>query len=240
MTKIRFVAATTLAVQLAIAGLAAPAIAASVGFYGSAGTGYASWDSGGSWSGGGYGWDSDTRHTGAGLALEMPTGFFRLSYRLGLGWERIEGEGKNGGPDHTLEGLVFDQDLTYDLFASPAMRFWIGPELRLGFFDGSFDNASLGDRNYFAAGIGPVLGLDLALNPSLALSWKLGYLFTWYSPEGNSWQGDYYHQGDHDYYYEDDLINEGHAYMSLSVLFRLWGGPPQGPPPSAYQPQGRW
>jgi hypothetical protein len=240
MTTFRFLVSTALAVQLALAGLAAPAIAASAGFYGSAGTGFAGLDHGGGWDGGGYGGDRDTRHTGAGLALEMPTGFFRLSYRLGVGWERIESQGENGGPDQTLEGLVLDQDLTYDLFASPAMRFWGGPELRLGFFDGSFDGASYGDRNYFAAGIGPVLGFDLALNPSVALSWKLGYLFTWYSPEEYYWGDDYYYQGGRDYYYEDDLIDEGHAYMSLSVLFRLWGGPPPGPPPSVYQPQGRW
>ena len=239
MTVIRHSLAATLAIQLALACAAAPAMAASAGFYGSAGTGSASRDDWGGWDGGGPGWDSDTQHVGAGLAMEMPTGFYRLSYRISLGWERIESEGENGGPDQTLEGLAFDQDLTYDLFASPATRFWIGPELRLGFFDGSFDNAG-GDRNYFAAGIGPVLGFDLALNHSVALSWKLGYLFTWYYPEEDPWGNDYYYPGYHDSYSENDAIDEGHAYMSLTVLFRLWGGPPPGPPPAMYQPQGRW
>ena len=239
MTKIRFFAAPALAIQIALAFAAAPALAASAGFYGSGGRGSASWDDWGGWNGGGSGGDNDTQHVGAGLAMEMPTGFYRLSYRIGLGWERVESEGENGGPDQTLEGLVFDQDLTYDLYASQAMRFWIGPELRLGFFDGSFDNAG-GGRNYFAAGIGPVLGFDVALNPGVALSWKLGYLFTWYSPEEDYWGDDYYYPGYHGSSYDDDGIDEGHAYMSLTVLFRLWGGPPPGPPPSMYQPQGRW
>jgi hypothetical protein len=241
MTRTGIVAATALAIQVALLGVAAPAKAVSAGLYGSYGTGAASWDDWGGGDGGGYGRDGDTRHTGAGLALEMPTGFYATSYRLGIGWERIDSEGENGGPDHTLEGLVIDQDITYDLFASPAMRFWIGPELRLGFFQGSFDNASDGDRSYFAAGIGPVLGFDVALSRSVALSWKLGYLFTWYSPDEDYWGDDYYYN---DYYYNDyydgDTIDEGHAYISLSVLFRLGGGPLPGPNPDMYQPQGRW
>jgi hypothetical protein len=178
----------------------------------------------------------EVRPVDGGVGFRGP---YVLSYRINLGWERVESEGEDGGPDQTLEGLAFDQDLTYDLFASPATRFWIGPELRLGFFDGSFDNAG-GDRNYFAAGIGPVLGFDLALNPSVALSWKLGYLFTWYYPEEDPWGNDYYYPGYHDSYSENDAIDEGHAYMSLTVLFRLWGAPPPGPPPAMYQPQGRW
>jgi hypothetical protein len=236
MSRIRRFAAVALTIHVALACAAAPAMATSAGFYGSAGLGSASWEDGGGWNGDR---DGDTQHVGAGLALEMPTGFFRLSYRLGLGWERIESEGDNGGADQTLEGFVVDQDLTYDLYASPSMRFWIGPELRLGFFDGSFDNVSGGDRNYFAAGIGPVLGFDFALNPSVALSWKLGYLFTWYTTEDDPW-GDGSYPGNHEPYAADDSIEEGHAFTSLSILFRLWGGPPPGPHPPVYQPQGRW
>jgi hypothetical protein len=237
MTRIRFVVATTFAIQVALAGVAAPAKAASAGLYGIYGAGAASRDDWGGWGGGGYGWDGDTRHTGAGFALEMPTGFYATSYRLGIGWERIDSEGENDGSDYSLEGLVIDQDLTYDLVASPTMRFWIGPELRLGFLQGSFDNSAGGDQSYFAAGIGPVLGFDIALSRSVALSWKLGYLYTWYSPDDGSWGDDYYYN---DYYDDGDTIDEGHVYLSLSVLFRLGGGPLPGPHPDMYQPQGRW
>jgi hypothetical protein len=165
---------------------------------------------------------------------------YRMSYRLGVGWERIDAEGQRGGPDSTLEGLVIDNDFTYDLFASPMSRFWVGPEFRLGFFHGSLDDSPRGDRSFYAAGIGPVAGFDLALGPSAALSWKLGYLYTWYYTDEGSWDGGGHHD---DYYYADSEMEEGHAFASMALLFRLWGGPAgsaAGPPPGTYQPQGRW
>ena len=242
MKKIRFAAAAVLAAAVALAGVAAPVNAAMVGFYGTYGAGEASGDLE-DWQGGGCDWDSDTEHTGFGFALETPAGFYRTSYRLGIGWERIVGEGENGRPDSTLEGLVIDNDLTYDLFASPASRFWIGPELRLGFFNGSLNDAASDDRSFFAAGIGPVLGFDLALGPSAALSWKVGYLYTWYYGDEDSWDagcssghGCYYD----DYYYDESEMDGGHAYVSLAVYFRLWGPPHAQPQPGTYQPQGRW
>jgi hypothetical protein len=236
MTRIRFAAATTLAIAVALAGAAAPAQATSVGFYGTAGLGGASGEDVGNRSGG-WGWDSDTRHTGAGFALETPSGLYRWSYRLGIGWEHIAGEGVRGGADGSLEGLVIDNDFTYDLIAGPASRFWIGPEVRLGFLRGSLDNAPGGDRNFVAAGIGPVLGFDLALGPSAALSWKFGYLYTWYYADDGSWNSGSYR---HDDYYDGNQMDEGHAFISMAVLFRLWGGPQPGPAPGTYQPQGRW
>jgi hypothetical protein len=186
--------------------------------------------------GGSLAWDRDTTHTGAGFALESPMGY-RLSYRLGVGWERIEAQGERGGPDNTLEGLVIDNDFTYDLFASPVSRFWLGPEFRLGFLHGSLNNVPGGDRSFFAAGVGPVVGFDLALGPSAALSWKLGYLFTWYYADNNSWNDDNHHDGNH---FEDSQMDEGHAFLSMALLFRLGGYPQAGPPPGTYQPQGRW
>jgi hypothetical protein len=236
MNRLRLAAAATLAIAVALAGVAAPAGAASVGFYGTYGAGDASGDLD-TWEGNGWDWDRDTEHVGAGFALETPTGLYRFSYRLGIGWERIDAEGENGRPDSTLEGLVIDNDLTYDLFASPVSRFWIGPELRLGFFNGSLNEAGSGDRSFFAAGIGPVLGFDLALGPSAALSWKIGYLYTWYYGDNDSWDGDYYY---HDYYYDDSEMDGGHGYVSMAVYFRLWGGPQAAPQPGTYQPGGRW
>lgn len=242
MKKIGFAAAAVLATAVALAGAAAPADAAGVGFYGSYGVGQASGDQQ-DWEGGGWNWDTDTEHTGFGFALETPTGLYRTSYRLVIGWERIVGEGQDGRADSTLEGLVIDNDLTYDLSASPASRFWIGPELRLGFFNGSLNDAASRDRDFFAVGIGPVLGFDLALGPSAALSWKVGYLYTWYYGDDAAWgdgcaydHGCYYN----DYYFDESEMDGGHAYVSMALYFRLWGPPQAQPQPGTYQPGGRW
>ncbi len=238
MTRIRFVVAAAFAVQVALAGLAAPAAALGVGVYGSAGGGGASWDDAGDWNGsgwdGGDGWDRNTRHTGFGFALETPTGIFPLSYRLGLGWEHIVFEGERGLPDRDLDGLVIDQDLTYDLVASPVTRFWVGPELRLAFLQSSSGGTFDEDRNFVAAGFGPVFGFDIALNPGVALSWKLGFLATGYSTDEDTWS-----DGSRDRRV-DDSISEGHGYVSLTLYFRLGGGYYPQPPPPQYQPQRRW
>ena len=241
MPGLRFVAAAAFAAALALAGHASPAHAVNVGFYGTYGLGSASGDGARDWNGGGWSWDGDTTYAGAGIALETPTGLFRFSYRLGVGWERIDIDG-DGGADGKLEGLVIDNDFTYDLTASPTSRIWVGPELRLGFFNGSIDDAPGGDRGFVSIGLGPVVGFDLALGPSAALSCKLGYLYSWYYADEESWGDDHYHYDD-EYYYDydyDSEMEEGHAYLSLAVLFRLWGGPQAGPQPGAYQPQGRW
>lgn len=234
MTRSRHAAATIFVIALGLGAVAAPAHAMHIGFYGTYGAGQASGDVQGTFGGGDFSWDRDTEHVGFGFALETPIGY-GVSYRLGLGWERIEGDGNGPGGNGEIEGLVFDNDFTYDLVASPMSRFWIGPEVRLGFFNGSLDDAPGGDQNYVALGIGPVLGFDLALGPSAALSWKVGYLYTWYYNDDDSWDNDYYHG-----YYEDSEMDGGHAYASMAVLFRLWGGPPAGAPPGTYQPQGRW
>ena len=62
MTRIRFALATTLVFTVALAGVTAPAKAASMGLYGSAGTGVATWEDGAGWDVGADGWDRDTRH----------------------------------------------------------------------------------------------------------------------------------------------------------------------------------
>lgn len=254
MTRAMFATAAVLAAVLAAS--AAPARAVSVGVYGSAGAGLASTEDWGSWGDEDWG-ERDTWHGGAGFVLDTASGYSPFSYRLGVGWERIVGESDHGGPDGEMEGLVIDQDFAWALAAGPSMRFWLGPELRLGFLEGSLDGAPGGDRSWFAAGIGPVLGFDLGLSPGLALSWKLGYLYTGYTTD-DSWEDDRYHD-------DERWTSEGHAYASMAILFRLGGGPPPAayqqpspapsqyqppppppgyppppPPPSQYPPPGRW
>lgn len=235
MTRVRFTVAVTLAALVALAGFAARAEAVSVGVYGSVGGGGGDWDD--------DGWERDTRHGGFGFALEAPVGFFPFSYRLGVGWEHIVFEGLRGLPDLDLDGVVVDQALTFDIASSYATRFWVGPELRLAFLQ---SDGSLGeDRNFFGAGVGPVLGVDLALGPTVALSWKLGFLVTSYSTDDDTWANDGSGDG-----HADDTLEEGHGYLSLTIFFRLWGGPepgprqyqpaPQYPPPPPPPPRGRW
>jgi len=205
-----------------------PALALSVGVYGTAGGGLADWRNS---DFAGFDDRRDTRHGGAGLVLDTASPFTPLNYRLSIGWERITHEAAAGGPGLKMEGVVVDQDLTVNLVYGPGpLRMWAGPELRLAFLNGSPDGAPGPEQDFLALGIGPVLGFDFAVGPSMAISWKLGYLVTGYAGRGRSSFNDD----------RDSSAGEGHAYASLAILFNTWGGyPDQRRPETRQEPYPR-
>ena len=234
--KSRAIAAAVLVLSMVVAGLAAPtsANALVLGFYGNAGLGSSDWDNSGSL----FSDDNhDTRHAGLGFVMGTASMRNPVNYRMYLGYEEITHEGNGGESDITMNGLVVDQDLLFNLTRGQ-VRLWVGPELRLGFLSGSSDAGGVGDQNFFVIGAGPVMGLDFRIAPSMGLSWKLGYLISSYSGDDNSWN----------HGHGDTSLVEGHGYISLALLFSTWGGgyheapmqqvPVQQAPP-AYYPRPR-
>lgn len=241
-TRLMTAAVLALATAVATLGGHTPAHAASIGVYGSLGAGTADWDENTF-----EGFDNtrdnrDTRHGGAGLVFDASAPFAPLGYRLNVGWERITHERRFDVARLELEGIVVDQDLTLQLIGPGPLRLWVGPELRLAFFDGSWDGG--GDEDFLAIGIGPVFGADFNISPAMAVSWKVGYLYTGYSGRGS------------DSSFDDSSLAEGHVYASVALLFSPWGDyrrpvPPQVaprpypqpapgyPPPPVYNPR-RW
>jgi hypothetical protein len=244
-TRLTTVAVLMVATTIATLAAADAARATGFGVYGSLGAGSADWRND---HFGGY--DNvdetrDTSHGGAGLVFDAAAPFSPLGYRLSVGWERITQERQFDTPRLELEGVVVDQDLMVQLIGGPGpLRMWVGPELRLGFFNGSFDGVDA-DEDFLALGLGPVFGLDFDVSPGLSISWKLGALFTGYSGRNNSSSID------------DSSLGEGHAFANLSILFSPWGNyrhqpqqrgyepqqqpgyPPPAPPPPGYNPR-RW
>lgn len=200
---------------------AAPAHALSLGIYGTAGGGLADWDQSMS---GRFDDRRDTTHVGYGFVVDTGGPRDLLSYRLAIGYEKAVHDDFDFGR-FVMRGIVVDQDLTLDLIGSPNLRLWFGPELRLGAFRGEFDGDPAGDVDLAALGIGPVFGVDYQVGPALALSWKLGYLMTGYAGTERT-----------AYAYDRDLsIGEGHAYLTLSILFRTWDE--RRPAPPTYYPR---
>jgi hypothetical protein len=231
--KSRAPAAAVLGCLIVFAGIAvaSPASAAVFGFYGSGGFGSSDWN------------DSypqhfenniDTRAWGAGIVFGTGTPAQALNYRISVGYEEISFQGDFENSDFTMHGVVVDQDLLINLTPRQGpLRVWFGPEFRLGLLSGSLDHGGGGDEDFFVFGLGPVMGVDFMIAPALGLSWKLGYLFSEYLGDNNSWTT----------YYGNSSIFEGQAYASLSILFSSWAGyreapaPPQQPqPPQHYYP----
>lgn len=234
--KSRMFPAQVLVLALALIGLAAPpsARAAVIGFYGTAGLGASDWDDSELAD---YTDDMDTRHSGVGFVLGSNSTASPLNYRVSIGYEEVSHLGQSGNPDFSMYGVVIDQDLLFSLSRSRGpVRGWLGPEVRFGFFNGSPDEGTSGDQDFFMVGLGPVLGADFVISPWVSFSWKIGYIFSNYFNDENSWD-------------DDDggpSVDEQHAFASLSILFSTWDGyrddersheppddypPPRKPPP---------
>lgn len=207
-------------------GPAGAAHAGQFGLYGTIGAGVADWENGDYWyggqdHGGGYWYgdeEHDTTHWGGGMVFDTAVPGSIFGYRIAVGYERIDHDPSRAFPGFDLNGIVIDQDLTFS-FSPPPLRFWLGPELRLGFFRGESDADSRLDADYIGLGIGPVFGLDMAIGPRTALSWKAGYLLTAYAGENGG------------AYDDDSTLVEGHGFLTLAILFNAWGGYPQQAPP---------
>jgi hypothetical protein len=232
-TRLTTVAVLALAITTVSFAGPVPARATSFGVYGSLGAGNAEWgDSsfGGSEDPNRIDDTRDTRHGGGGLVLDTAAPFSPVGYRLSIGWERITQDRRFDAPRLELEGVVVDQDLSIQLIGGPGpLRMWFGPELRLAFLNGSLEGAG-GNEDFLSLGIGPVFGLDFNVSPGMAISWKLGFLFSGYSGRGR------------DNSIDDSSLTESHAYASLSLLFSPWGDyrrQPQGQtvPQRGYEPQ---
>lgn len=197
----------TAAAVVATALLAAPgtAHALRVGVYGTTGAGSAEWQ---------FGADDrdnvsrDTTHAGYGVVFDsgLFSGF--PGYRISLGWERIDHSLERGAAAADLEGLVIDQDIVFSLGRHPGpLRFWLGPEFRVGFLSSNDVGFTDGTEDFLSLGVGPVVGLDVALAPGLAVSWKLGVLASGIVG-GRA---------------DDTAFNETHAFATFAVLFGGWG-----------------
>jgi hypothetical protein len=211
-----------LATLLATAG---QGLALGLGIYGTAGAGGATWHDN---AFGNPNLDHDTTHAGGGFLIDTALPGNPFSYRLSLGYEQITHDASPGEGDLIMRGVVIDQDFVMDLLTGSPLRVWVGPELRLAAFRGRFGGG--GDENFTSLGIGPVMGVDYPITPDLALSWKLGYLFSGYAgSHRSSFAGD-----------GGDSIYEGHAFVSLAVLFRSYGyrARSSAPPPPAPYPRG--
>lgn len=206
--KNRALTAAVLAATSAVALLATPrpASALRIGVYGTTGSGSAEWQ----YSERGRGdVDRDTAHAGYGIVFDAGSHRAFSNYRLSLGWERIDHATVYGEPKGTLEGVVIDQDLMFNFGRRPgALRVWVGPEFRIAFLNSSDTRLTGGKEDFLSLGVGPVVGFDFALNPAMAISWKLGYLASGRAGDGT----------------DGSSFSEGHGYATFSILFNTWGG----------------
>ena len=143
------------------------------GFYGTAGGGNFGLD---------LNFDSGGKKTEKGDAMKFGLGFSYdsnvakdelLNYRLNVGWENVDLNVNHSSRSESYNSLNVDNTLGFGLFSNQSMRFWMGPELRLGYFKGS-GNGFMDDARSFIWGLGGAVGLNMHLSQDYDLAFTTG------------------------------------------------------------------
>jgi hypothetical protein len=110
---------------------------------------------------------SSVKHMGGGLSLDTGIDSDKLfRYRLQLGYEHIEMS--PGRLSDIRDGVSSDSYFGFRLIRGDTATWWLGPEVRLGWFTGENEAGP-------AFGIGAATGVDIPLSHTLTLSVTGGY-----------------------------------------------------------------
>jgi len=154
-----------------------------------------------------------SKHTGVGFVYDsnvLEKGKL-FNYRLNLGYEKrnIELDDANSSlytGEIKMSGVALEQDFGFGGKLGSHVRLWGGPCLRLSYHAGSIENTDLKSAGI---GVGPVLGVNVGLGDTVALSLRAGYLFNGYA---GTWK---------ESFNDGTLItSERLAFANVSLLFR--------------------
>lgn len=154
----------------------------------------------------------DTGYTNIGFVYDSnPYGEIgNVAYRLNIALEGHDYEYADGVTVET-GALVFDNTLALALAKSGNANFWVGPQLRLGFWSGETDVHFSGAPVEYSGvlfGLGVLIGTNVKLSEQMGMSVSAGLRRTGLGGEA-SWEG-----------YDDDFTgraNEG--FVNLALLF---------------------
>jgi len=133
-----------------------------------------------------------------------------FNYRLNLGYEKRNLKIDDASALYTdeikMSGVALEQDFGFGGKLGSHVRLWGGPCLRLSYHAGSLQGI---DFKSAGIGVGPVLGVNVGLGRTVALSLRAGYLFNGYA---GTWKDSF-----------DDgtlITSERLAFANVSLLFR--------------------
>ena len=106
-----------------------------------------------------------------------------LNYRLSAGVEWTDLNFDDVG-DGTLAGLTLDNTLGFGIVSNAQMRFWVGPDVRLGYHWG--EAGVLDDVTVFEVGVGPVAGMNLHFGRFWDLALSMGLRWSMWRGDGDN------------------------------------------------------
>ena len=145
--------------------------------------------------------DVDIAHMGIGFALDTAIAD-ALSKSLEL-------DDEDGPVERDFDGVVFINDFGFAIFKRPRARVWIGPELKIGFYEG--ENQYDEDYNLVTFGLGPALGVNLGITETTFFTVKAAYVFSGFA-------GEYEGNSGYDYDIEGNM---GVGTLNIGLMFKL-------------------
>lgn len=151
--------------------------------------------------------DVDVAAAGLGFVLDTDltdNGVF--NYRLNVGFESLD---LDDDFDDTLElgGLVVANTFGFAIIRQPNFRWWAGPQIRVGFYNGEVDIDPDTDYDLVSFGIGGVMGVNFMAG-NVCFSTSLGLLATEFTGEA-----------DGPGYNEDIDGSTTTAFLNFAVMF---------------------
>jgi hypothetical protein len=131
-----------------------------------------------------FGVDSGTASIGFVMDTDLADkGVF--NYRLNVGYEEFDIE-DNAGGSLELDGLVVANTFGFALIRKPDFRWWIGPQVRIGIYNGESRTNPWVDYDLFSFGFGGVTGVNFVTS-SVTISPSFGILTTGFVGESNGY-----------------------------------------------------
>ena len=175
------------------------AMALGLGLYLSQGSGDSEWER----DSDGRDFDRDVSQKEFGFVLDTTVAQDKLfNYRLNVGRLWVEYD------DFEMDGIIASHSFGFAFVREKNVRVWAGPQLSVKYLESDSGNTTLS-----GIGVGPIVGVNVNLDPSITLAADAGIRGIYSYAEYDS---DYSSSFDEEY-----DINENELFVNFSVLFRL-------------------
>ena len=125
----------------------------------------------------------DSSRVGGGFVLDTAVAKDKLfNYRLNIGVETFKSDLDELAVETDLAGVAIDNTFGFGVLRGDTVRLWLGPRLRVGFFDGDVqpEVAPNTDIYLLEAGLGGVFGANFNIGSTVTLGLTTGYMYTGY------------------------------------------------------------
>lgn len=151
----------------------------------------------GTWQGGAVDWEfddtddsgfifdysGDTSGAGGGFVLDTAVARDKLfNYRLNIGIESLVADVDELAVEMDLGGIAMDNTFGFGVLRKDSVRLWLGPRLRVGYFNGDVqpEVAPNTDINLLEVGLGGVFGANFNIGSTVTLGLTTGYIYSGY------------------------------------------------------------